>query len=132
MIQIMRSYYYNDIHLIHYTMLMLQAIYVIHYYYIMYSFALFLTLNSHFYYYFNHLLIQTTRFDIAQKLLNFIITLLFILYRYLHVLLTLVKILINVVSHMELTVFLTILILIPIVKLYLACSTNQETYLKNA
>ena len=56
MIHIMRSYYYNDIHLINYTMLMLQTINIIHYYYIMYSFAISLPLTSHVYYYFNHLL----------------------------------------------------------------------------
>ena len=130
MIQIMRSYYYNDIHLINYTMLMLQTIYIIYYYYIMYSLALFFTSTSHFYYYFNHLLIQTTRFDIAQKLHIFFFYHLFLLYRHLHVPLNLVKILIKVVSHMELTVFLTRRMFIPIVKLYLACSINQETYQK--
>ena len=42
--------------------------------------------------------------------------------------LNLAKILIMVVSHMELTVFLTRLIFIPILRLYLAYSINQETY----
>ena len=130
MIQIMRSNVHNDIHLINYTMRILHTIYIIHYYDIMYSFVLLLTSTSHFYYYFNHVLIQTTMFDIAQKLLNFIIILLFILYMHIHVLLNLVKILIKVVSHMELIVFLTRLIFIPIVRLYLACSINQKTYQK--
>ena len=72
MIHIMRSHYYNDIHLINYIMLMLQTIYIIHYYYIMYGFTLFMILTSHFNYHFNHLLIQTTWFDIAQKLLLYL------------------------------------------------------------
>ena len=48
MIQILKYYYYNDIHLINYTMLMLQTIYIIHYYYVMYNLAIFLTSTTHF------------------------------------------------------------------------------------
>ena len=40
---------------------------------------------------------------------------------------SLVKILIKVVGHMELTVFLTRLIFNPILRLYLTSSINQET-----
>ena len=45
-------------------------------------------------------------------------------------LLNLVKILIKVVIIWNLVFFLTRLMFIPIVRLYLACSINQETYQK--